>query len=70
MQWATNNDQNILERDNDNKNSAEGYIEPGKDHVTKVLDLCTSSNNALYLYEVLPKYKGFQSYRPGQYNRR
>ena len=29
--------------------------------------LCTSSDNALYLYQVLPKYlKGFQGYRPGQ----
>ena len=30
-----------------------------------VLVLCTLSDNALYLYEVLPKHlKGFQSYRP------
>ena len=50
---------------------------PGKDHVTmkftkghnsvdsvvgvRVLVLCTSSDNALYLYQVLPKYlKGFR----------
>ena len=33
----------------------------------KVLVLCTSSDNALYLYQLSPKYlKGFQSYRPGQ----
>ena len=33
----------------------------------KVLVLCTSSDYALYLYQVLPKYlKGFHSYRPGQ----
>ena len=54
---------------------------PGKDYVTmkftkghnslksvggvKVIVLSTSSDNALYLYQVLPKYlKGFQSYRP------
>ena len=49
------------------KNSAEGYAAPGKDHVTmkftkghnsvkdvggvKVLVMCTSSDNALYLYQ-------------------
>ena len=33
----------------------------------KLLVLCTSSDNALYLYQGLPKYlKGFHSYRPGQ----
>ena len=32
-----------------NKNSSEGYVAPVKDHVT-------SSDNALYLYQVLPKY--------------
>ena len=58
-------------------------VMPGKDHVTikftkghnsvksidgvKVLVLCTSSDNAFYLYQVLPKYlKGFQSDRTGQ----
>ena len=50
-----------------NKNSAEGYVAPGKDHVTKVLYLFTSSDNAVYLCQVLPKYlKGFQSHSPGQ----
>ena len=65
------------------KNSAKGDVAPGKDIVTrkftkghnavnsvggvKVLVLFTSSDNALYLYQVLPQYlKGFQSYRPGQ----
>ena len=44
----------------DNKNSADGLVAPGKDHVT-------SSDKALYLYQVLPKYLiGFQSYRPGK----
>ena len=41
---------------NKNEKSAEGYLAPGKDHVSM-----TSSGNALYLYQVLPKYlKGFQ----------
>ena len=41
-----------------NKDFAEGYVTPGKD---------TLSDNALYLYQVLPKYLiGFQSYRPRQ----
>ena len=32
-----------------------------------VLVLCTSSDNALYLYQLLPKYlKGFHSYKPEQ----
>ena len=40
-----------------NKNFAEGYVAPGKDHVTL-------SDNALYSYQVLSKYlKGFQNYR-------
>ena len=35
-----------------------------------ILVLCTSSDNALYLYQVLPKYlKGFQSNRPKQQGR-
>ena len=54
-----------------NKNSAKGYVVPGKDHVTmkftkghnsiktvggvKVLVLCTSSNNVLYMYLDLKK---------------
>ena len=54
------------------KNSPEGYVVPGEDHVTmkftkgdnfvktvrgvKVLNLCTLSDNALYLYQVLPKH--------------
>ena len=47
-------------QNNPNQNSAKGYVLPGKDHVT-------SSDNALYLYQVLPKYLiGFQSYGPGQ----
>ena len=34
----------------------------------KILLLRRSSDNALYLYQVLPKYlKGFQSSRPGSY---
>ena len=34
--------------------------------VVRILVLCTLSDNALSLYQVLPKYlKGFQSYRPG-----
>ena len=33
----------------------------------KVLHLCTTPDNALYLYQVLSKYvKGFQCYTPGQ----
>ena len=62
-------------------NTTEGYVAPGKDcdkftkeHNSvrsvggvKKLVLCTSSDNVLYLYQVLAKYlKGFQSYRPGQ----
>ena len=70
----------ILQND---KNFSQDNVAPGKDHVTmkftkghnsvksvgevKVLVLCTLSDNALYLYQVLPKcFKGFQSYRPGQ----
>ena len=48
--------QNMFE----NKNSAQGYVPPGKD-----MSHCLS-DNTLYLYQVLPKYlTGFQSYRPG-----
>ena len=68
-----------------NSQMTKGYVTPGKDHVTmkitkghnsvesvggvNVLVLCTSSDNALYmyLYQVLPKYlKGFQIYKPRQ----
>ena len=47
-----------------NKNSAQGYVALGKNHVT-------SSDDALYLYQVMPKYLlGFQSYGLGQYGQR